>query len=287
MRVFVDTAAGLIKTDPYVRKKKGLCMNLSLCVVTRNDNYGKNLIRRASIALMTMLSIADEVIVVDFNSPRDSAPMLMHPRMRRIVNHPRLRHVIIDAASCQRITNVPCEDRFFETIARNEGIRRATGRFIASTNIEIVPPDNLRSVVEGHLSPTSVAIFRRLHVTDKTVRRNNLATCEGHSLSLHETDGAARLFDKISIIPGCGDMQIAHRDVWSAVSFSDKMMNRSYADTMLQASWFKRGYSFNVCQYVQHIRHSREASTSVPFLNRNLHFRYLNQQLTESEYGIP
>ena len=49
---------------------------LSLALAIRNDNYGGGLIHRATLALEAQLEVADEVVVLDFNT--------VWPRARRL-----------------------------------------------------------------------------------------------------------------------------------------------------------------------------------------------------------
>jgi hypothetical protein len=90
--------------------------------------------------------VADEVLLVDVNSPIPSQP-LISVLPARIRNHRRLTSIVIDAAACaahrQRssgVRNQTCGHRFFETIGRNVGLRAARGLVIASSNIDVLPP---------------------------------------------------------------------------------------------------------------------------------------------------
>ena len=134
-------------------------VKLSLVCVTRNDDWGAlwagGLVRRATLSLLRMLHVADEVILVDMNSPKNVTPLITQLPVA-IRRSPRLRTLVIDAAACAELRRkaaapsaqaqqgtakaFDCGDRFYETLARNEGLRLARGAVIASTNIDVMPP---------------------------------------------------------------------------------------------------------------------------------------------------
>jgi hypothetical protein len=113
---------------------------LSTVVSIRNDNYGGNLLHRATLALQAQLEVADEVVLVDFNTlpPRPPFVKLLPPGVRE---HPRLKSVVIGPAACAAMRDGrECADRYMELRARQAAVDAASGDVIASTNIDVVPP---------------------------------------------------------------------------------------------------------------------------------------------------
>ncbi len=133
---------------------------LSLALAIRNDNYGGGLIHRATLALEAQLEVADEVVVLDFNTvwPRRPLVTLLPERVRL---HPKLKSVVVDGKMCRELRRgVACGDRYIEPLARNAAVDAASGDVIASTNIDVVPPargalDAMMDAVWGKDSPAS------------------------------------------------------------------------------------------------------------------------------------
>jgi hypothetical protein len=116
---------------------------LSLVVTARNDDHGGNLLGRMQafvdgwIAQANAYGIPSELIVVEWNPPAD------RPRLREVLRWPD------DLGCCEvRFIEVPPElhGRYahaqalplYQMIGKNVGIRRARGRFILATNIDIL-----------------------------------------------------------------------------------------------------------------------------------------------------
>ena len=131
---------------------------LSVVVTSRNDNHGGNLLRRTQIFINGLLEqcrrhrLSAELIMVEWNPPADK------PRLAEALSWPQ------GNGFCSvRIIEVPPEvhRRFshserlplFQMIAKNVGIRRARGRFVLATNIDILFSDELMSfLAAGQLS---------------------------------------------------------------------------------------------------------------------------------------
>ena len=113
-------------------------MKLSAVVVNRNDNYKEA--KRAAFCVNSLLDTFDEVIYVDYNSPDDKGSSLNN-FIDDIPKEGRLRHIIIPPYVHNLTTNIiagPYAQVCNEVIAKNIGIRRASGDWIVSTNIDII-----------------------------------------------------------------------------------------------------------------------------------------------------
>lgn len=116
---------------------------LSVVVVSRNDNHGGDLLLRTQAFLTNLAALAQrhrvrtEVLMVEWNPPAGKAPLsesLDWPDAGgwctyRVVEVPRELH-----ARLQHSEHLP----LFQMIGKNVGIRRATGRFILATNIDLL-----------------------------------------------------------------------------------------------------------------------------------------------------
>jgi hypothetical protein len=121
---------------------------LSVVVVSRNDNHGGDLLLRTQAFLTNLATLAarhrvrTEVIMVEWNPPAGRAPLsesLEWPDAQgwcvyRVVEVPPERH-----ARLRHAEHLP----LFQMIGKNVGIRRATGRFVMATNIDLLFSDEL------------------------------------------------------------------------------------------------------------------------------------------------
>jgi hypothetical protein len=132
---------------------------LSIVATSRNDDHGGGLLRRMQIFASGLLEQARrhglraELILVEWNPPAD------RPRLAEALSWPR------ELGPCAvRIIEVPLElhQRFkyadklplFQMIAKNAGIRRARGRFVLATNVDLLFSDELvRFMASAQLDP--------------------------------------------------------------------------------------------------------------------------------------
>ncbi|UCG55078.1 MAG: hypothetical protein JSV32_02340, partial [Dehalococcoidia bacterium] len=132
---------------------------LSVVVVSRSDDHGGNLLQRMQLFVSGWLeqakkhNLSSELVIVEWN------PLPDRPRLARALEWPK------DNGACTvRIIEVPPEihqrfknaDRLplFQMIGKNVGIRRARGRFILATNIDILFSDELmQHFASGQLMP--------------------------------------------------------------------------------------------------------------------------------------
>jgi hypothetical protein len=127
---------------------------LSLVVTTRNDDHGGNQLQRMQLFIdcftgqCTKHKIPSELIIVEWNPPPG------RPGLIDVLNWPA------GPGHCQiRIIEVPekiharlkYSDRLplFQMIAKNVGIRRARGKFVLATNIDILFTDAMMKAMGG------------------------------------------------------------------------------------------------------------------------------------------
>jgi hypothetical protein len=121
---------------------------LTLVATSRNDDHGGNTLYRTQIFVDSFLEQCErhqlpaELILVEWNPPRDGAPLAEVIRWDhqnawvdcRVITVPYERHVLIRFGRVLPL---------FQMIAKNVGIRRARGQFILATNIDILFSDEL------------------------------------------------------------------------------------------------------------------------------------------------
>ena len=131
-----------IRREPY----------LSIVACSRNDGHGENLIERMQLFVDGIADQAErfrldcELVLVDWNPPQGKpglADVLRYPDASgyltsRVVVVPPEVHTELPHAEALPL---------FQMIAKNVGIRRARGRMVLSTNIDILFPDALMALI--------------------------------------------------------------------------------------------------------------------------------------------
>lgn len=123
-------------------------IQLSVVATSRNDNHGVTLLYRMQYFIDSFIeqckrhNLRAELILVEWNPPEDRPPLveaLSWPKDSsscdiRILKFPTKLH-----AKLKNSTKLP----LFQMIAKNVGIRRARGRFVLATNIDIIFSDEI------------------------------------------------------------------------------------------------------------------------------------------------
>lgn len=148
---------------------------LSVVAASRNDDHGGDPLIRTQIFINNFARqcekyrLSAELIIVDWN------PVVDRPGLAAVLSTPA------DASYCKgRVITVPTSlhwrlkysDKlaFFQMIAKNVGIRRARGKFILATNIDIIFSDELMQfIARQKLDP------KKLYRVDRYDIRNGLS----------------------------------------------------------------------------------------------------------------
>jgi hypothetical protein len=171
---------------------------LSVVVTTRNDDHGGDPLKRLQAFINTFhqqtrrTGLSAELIVVEWNPPSD------RPRIHQLVNVPkgcgfRIRFIEVPSVLHDAIPfgNVL---PLFQMIGKNVGIRRASGRFVLSTNIDIIFSNELvEYLASEQLAPGfHYRIDRHDIEPDFPVTGQldeQIAYCQTHQLRLHTRSG--------------------------------------------------------------------------------------------------
>jgi hypothetical protein len=127
---------------------------ISFVVTARNDDHGGNLLHRMGIFVRALLdqakrhNLAAELILVEWNPPRN------RPRLYEVLPWPKekgpcsVRVIEVSPGIHARFRH---SDRLplFQMIAKNVGIRRAQGRFVLATNVDILFSEELMEFLES------------------------------------------------------------------------------------------------------------------------------------------
>ena len=77
-------------------------MKISAVIVSRNDNYGGNLIERSSYCFQSSIDTYDEVTYVDWNSPEQS---LFYEVKDNLNFKGNFKHIVIPPEAAKVLTN--------------------------------------------------------------------------------------------------------------------------------------------------------------------------------------
>jgi len=274
-------------------------MKLSAVVVSRNDNYGGNLADRATYCLNSLIDTFDEVFYIDWNSPTYS---LLYDIEDRLHFKGNLKHIVIPPDVASMLTNNdPHAQVCCETLARNIGIRRATGDYIVSTNIDVIAPrrDHLEKAINELDKNTFYTISRRhtewkdieaFHGGErkfedwKQLRDHLIENSEERKYDEKVVEG-----DDYSIINCCGDFQLAHRDIWNEIKgFEEELIYVLYSDTNVQKKAVKHGFDLKAIYSpaLFHIFHGKGGGGFLDGINRKTNDMYravTSQEKTENK----
>ncbi len=174
-------------------------LRLSLVVTSRNDDHGGNALNRMQLFLSGFMeqavryNLESEIIIVEWNPCHD------RPRLSQVLSWPStpgpcaVRFIEVPLSIHRRFAH---SDRLplFQMIGKNVGIRRARGRFVLATNIDILFSNEMvrffasDAMTSGHLYrvdrydvpadiPQGVSIDKQL------------VHCHEHVMRIHGSDG--------------------------------------------------------------------------------------------------
>lgn len=168
-------------------------------VTARNDDHGGNLLDRMQafvngwIGHARRYRIPSELIVVEWNPPPD------RPRLAEVLHWPqelgpcRVRFIEVPHEIHQRFAHAQALP-LYQMIAKNVGIRRARGRFVLATNIDILFSSELAAfIAERHLEPGHMYRIDRHDVMNQVPVdapvEDQLEYCRTHLIRVNVREG--------------------------------------------------------------------------------------------------
>lgn len=266
-------AAGEEGTETDYLLKPLADLPLSIVVTSRNDDHVERMHERTQAFIDGIFFLAEklgcktELIIVEWNPPKDRSSMA--EAFRFPATH--------EYVSC-RVMTVPeyVHDRYdwaqslplYQMIAKNAGMRRARGKFIAVTNIDILFSEELfQQMVNPSLTKGCLYRSDRWDVDRKILDQQNVGDMIGSARELHfqtnywqglyqrgetpATLSADQLSDirnhsKTSLTllhtEACGDFQMLHRDDWRLLrGYSELDAYSFHIDSLFSVSCFHAG----------------------------------------------
>jgi FkbM family methyltransferase len=172
---------------------------LSLVVTARNDDHGGNLLRRMQIFVDGWLAqarryqIPSELIIVEWNPPADRPPLAEALHWPADTGPCEVRFVVVPPEVHNRYQHAESLP-LYQMIAKNVGIRRARGRFILATNIDILFSDELAAFLGAQQLRTDrmYRIDRHDAMSDVPAEapiEEQLAYCHSHLIRVNRREG--------------------------------------------------------------------------------------------------
>ena len=262
-------------------------MRISAIMCGRNDNYGGRLNERANYCFNTMLDTFDEVIYVDWNTEGDR---ILTDELDIRVNPERLKIIKVTPQMCSDIMGVEDykrSEKCCHVLAKNIGIRRATGDVIVSTNIDIIPPkreylnvllntlkldelvtfakhdvevDDLHNIFKQTQSYTDLRDILPLQYGLNPISARLIMPCLAMNKQIIETLPLNAHHTASSLICACGDFQVAHKELWFKIrGFEENMIKRLFVDSIVQYKAILEGATVRATNFppVYHLEHAR------------------------------
>jgi hypothetical protein len=232
-------------------------MKKTAILTSRNDNYGNNLLHRATMCLTSLIENHDEVVIVDWRTKNNNS--IVNSIKNKIPHQKKLKSIQISKEFL--IEKYPSISKYsmIESIGRNVAIRRSEGDYIISTNIDIIstPLD------ENALSENSFYTVSRRDIDEnhhlKFDNYSDLYNNLWNNRDLYSTKPVIESGDdKWSLIICCGDYQIGHKNTWNKMmGFEESILFGCGIDTnvMKKASYYSEIKTLN--HYIFHLNHGK------------------------------
>lgn len=290
---------------------------LSVIAAGRNDDYGGNFIHRFSAFLLNVIELLEwcgipyEVIIVEWNPPRNrpfldealgGPPIALRRGRVRFIQVPAEVHAML-----------PNSDRIplFEYVAKNVGIRRASGEFVLVTNPDVIMSRGLALRV-GRDALCGASYYRTarydvrgpvpLGSVEAMVKycRQNIVRVHGYWYSCEWRLGArlnpyrraravlsyARwmIWNRSVINPytnAAGDFFLMRRDRWFELRGYPELKTHSFIDGYMAYMAHFAGLKLRILRgrdvFLYHQDHGREESSGRPWTAIEEYFRNCRQ----------
>ena len=265
-------------------------MKVSAVCCGRNDNYGGFLNERATYSFNSMLKAFDEVIYVDWNTDSDKNVLTDDLKLE---NRDKLKVIKVTPEMVNDVIGDEPAQKMCEVMARNVGIRRATGDIIVNTNVDIIcPPKEQLQILVKKVRPDEMLVLSRMNIQLEHLQKafgDNVTDIQEHMplvfgieplgvgqkimaptltmtkevISQYPEETHHRL---ASVVTSCGDFQVAHKDLLMKIrGFEESQKKRNFSDTTIQykvimSGGMVTGTNFPPIYHIDHERDMKESS---------------------------
>jgi hypothetical protein len=266
-------------------------MKSSIVVLAKNDNYGNNLTHRAKMSINSMVENFDEVIVVDWKTRNRNT--LLSTIIDDVPHLGKIKSIEVSNKLLREKYPNLYQWNILEAIGRNIGIRRATGDWVASSNIDIVttPLDISQLNISEFYTTSRKDIEENFHLgqMDYEVLKNHLWENQNNYPGKPQIDSPT---DKWSLVVCCGDFQIGYRDIWHKIKgFEESVLYGCGIDTniMKKASSYAQ---LKILPYnVFHLNHGKvgerfDGEVTPPMSNQHTIIQDFDQTTNGENWGL-
>ncbi len=243
---------------------------LSVVVTARNDNRGGDMLYRMQVFVDTLLALSKkyglclELLVVEWNPPSDQKALRDALHWDKGWSGGKVRIITVPS---DIHAHFPESDKIplFQFIAKNVGIRRAHGKYILATNLDIVFSDPMICFLSSHrLSSDCLYRSNRYDVSPEIPHgltlNETLHFCQKNVIRVHALEGIYSIKDsgilsyrvrkmiqklRRKLIPGedtglnkvhttaCGDFTLMAKDHWDALRGYPEISSHAYVDGLI------------------------------------------------------
>lgn len=295
---------------------------LSIVVISRNDDHDITLLKRMRIFYTNLLfqlekyKLPSELIIVEWNPPKKKPPLAKILPMTEKHQYSTVKIITVPNFLHKRFkySNVL---GLYQFIAKNVGIRRAKGKFILATNIDILFSNEVieylsKKKLEKDILlrsirfdiPSSIneiwTISKRLRFCKKNAYNAYLPQNDTSKLNFIEKIFKKRYSEEV-FTNACGDFTLLSKETWNMLrGYPEFPLHGVKIDGLLVYQAYFAGNKHEIlpataCVY--HIEHenswSREKSSSlqdklrkkgIPFLTTEEYSMYVNKIKNHDKY---
>ncbi|HUS99504.1 MAG TPA: hypothetical protein VMY59_04205 [Candidatus Thermoplasmatota archaeon] len=225
---------------------------LSIVMASRNDNHGGDLNCRTQACVDSLSEQAErydipiEIVMVEWNPPADQ------PSLHAVIKHDNcvFRTIVVSPEIHARYKQAELFP-LYQMIAKNVGIRRAKGRFIIATNVDIFfSNDLMRRLAKKNLEKN---LLYRAYRYDAEFGVRSLEGIESKLIRIN-------LSNKDELCTNaCGDFQMMHRDNWNELrGYYEGDLFSIHLDSVFEYHAHYHGfveYVFNPPAVTYHVEH--------------------------------
>lgn len=266
-------------------------MKSSVVILTKNDNYGNNLSHRAKMCVNSLIENFDEVVIVDWKT-RDRKTLLSTfiddvPHIGKIKSIEVSNEILKEKYPSLYQWNI------LESVGRNIGIRRSTGNWIASTNVDIIttPLDFSQLNTNEFYTSSRRDVDENYHLNIHDYHSLKSLLWENRD-SYHTKPIVQNSSDIWSLVVCCGDFQIGTRDVWmKSKGFEESVLFGCGIDSNIMK---KASYHSDIKilpYYVFHLNHGKggerfDGEMTPPMSNQHSIIQDFTETTNSDDWGL-
>ena len=266
-------------------------MKKSVILTSRNDNYGGNLHKRTTMAVLSLIENHDEVIFVDWKTKNGEG--VISNIKHNLPQTGKLKYIQVPKEFLKEKYPEIADYSMIESIGRNIGLRRASHDYIISTNIDIVTTPLEDSILKEDVFYT---VSRRdvdesfyLSFNDYNSLYKSLWDNRDGYRTKERLESKT---DKWSLINCCGDYQIGHKNIWNQMKgFEESILFGCGIDTnvMKKASLCSNIQVLD--HYIFHLNHGKsgdrdEDESAPPMSDQNSIIQDFTNTSNPDDWGM-